>query len=148
MAEPTASYLFGEVQVISEPLPSKNLLDREARVTVSEGQEEVPASNDQGENDTTSDPSTEHALTSESLTGGDMVPGADGTLLVLDLDLLRRLRVEDELKKGAGNKARGEMGRKVMMQEKLSSHEEEWKVVGGPSQEEETSRVVHARAST
>jgi hypothetical protein len=136
------------VQVISEPLPSKNLLDRETRVTVSERQEEVPASNNQRENDTTSDPSTEHALASESLTGGNMVPGADGTLLVLDLDLLRRLRVEDEFKKGTGNKTRSEMGGKVMMQEKLSSHEEEWEVVGGPSQEEETSRVVHARAST
>lgn len=84
-------HLFGKVQVVSEPLPSENSLDGEARVSVCEGQEEVPASNDQSQNNTASDPSRSHALARESLTGGDVVPGADRTLLVLDGDLLSGL---------------------------------------------------------
>lgn len=39
-------HLFGKVQVVSEPLPSENSLDGEARITIGEGQEEIPASND------------------------------------------------------------------------------------------------------
>jgi hypothetical protein len=136
------------VKVISEPLPSENGINGETRVTIGERQEEVPASNDQGQNSTTGNPSTEHALAGEALTGGDVVPGANGSLLILDSDLLRSLRVEDELKKSTSNKTRSEVSWKVMMQEKLSSHEEEWEVMSSPSKEEETGRVIQTRASS
>jgi hypothetical protein len=136
------------VQVVSEPLPSENSLDREARVTVGKGQEEVPASDDQSQNNTTSDPSGDHALARESLTGGDVMPGADRALLVLDGDLLGRLRVKDEFEKSTGDKTRSKVSWKVMMQKKLSSHEEEGEVVGSPGQEEEAGRVIQARAGT
>lgn len=136
------------MQVVSEPLPSENSLNRETRVTVGERKEEVPTGNDQSQNNATGNPGAEHALTSESLASGNVVLGADGALLVLDNDLLGRLRVEDELEESTSNKARSEMSWKVMMQEKLSSHKEEWEVVSSPGKEKEASRVIQARAST
>lgn len=140
--------LFGKVKVVAKPLPSEDLLDREAGVAISKRQEKVPASNDKRKNGKTGEPGSEHTLTSEPLASGDMVTGAGGSLLVLDFDFLSRLRVEDELQKSTSNEARRKMSRKIMMQEKLSTHEEEGEVVSGPGKEEEASRVIEARAGT
>jgi hypothetical protein len=77
-----------------------------------------------------------------------VVLGADGALLVLDGDLLSRLRVKDELEKSTSDETRSKVSWKVMMQEKLSSHEEEGEVVSSPGKEEEAGRVIQAGAGT
>lgn len=135
------------MQIVSEPLPSEDLLDREARVAVSKRQEEVPAGDQHKRDNEESDPSGEHALACESLACGDVVLGAGSNLLVLGRGLIDGLRVEDKFEEGTSNQARGQVGREIMMQEKLSSHEVEWEVMGGPGQPEEASRVVESRAS-
>src|SRR5690348_16899952 len=90
------SALFGKVQIVPEPLPSKDLLDREARVAISKRQEEVPAGDQHKRDNEESNPGGEHALTCESLARSDVVPGAGNDLLVFGGGLIDGLRVEDE----------------------------------------------------
>lgn len=134
------SHLFGKVQVIAEPLASEDLVYRETRVAVSQGQEEVPACNDDDNDNEASNPCAEHALAGEPLPGSDVVSGAGNRLLVLGVfdDFVDGLRVKDEFEESTGNQAGCEMSWKIMMQEKLTSHEVEWEIVSGPGQEEES----------
>ena len=136
------------MQVVSEPLPSENSINREARVTVGKRKEEVPAGNDQSQDNATGNPGAEHALAGKSFTSGNVVLGADGAPLILDGDLLSRLRVKDELEKSTSDKTGSKMSWKVVMQEKLSSHKEEREVVSSPGKEEESGRVIQAGAGT
>lgn len=133
-------HLFGKVQIVTEPLSSLHLLNREAGVAVGEGQEKVPTASNNDGDDTRGDPNAKEALASEALLGGEGLSarlvsaggGASG---------------KDELNQRTGDKSRGEMGREVVVQEELTTHEEEGEVVGSPSQPEETGRVVQLGAS-
>lgn len=53
---------------------------------------------------------------------------------------------EDKLDKRASDEARGQVRGEVVVKEKLASHDVEGDVVSGPSEEEETGRVVETRA--
>lgn len=137
----TSRRLFGEVQVVAEPLATNDLLDGEARVTVCQRQEEVPAGNGNSQNNTTGDPGGEKALASKTLAGADVPLRSIALLVALD-DLVALLRSglggEDELQKSTRNKAGSQVCREVVVEEELTTHEVEGEVVSGPGQEEET----------
>lgn len=48
---------------------------------------------------------------------------------------------DDEVKDGTSNKSGGKMCGEVVVKEQLSAHEEEWEVMEGPSNDEESSVV-------
>ncbi len=142
--------LFREVQVVAEPLPPDDLLDREARVAVRQRQEEVPARGHQDKDDKGGDPRGQHALAGKALASSQVALGRDGLLtglgslvghLVLDGVL-----AEDELDQGTRYEGRGQVGGKVVVQEQLTAHDVEGEVVGCPGEEKEARRVVQARA--
>lgn len=55
---------------------------------------------------------------------------------------------ENKVQDGASNKGRGEMRWQVVMNEKLTVHEEEWEVVHGPYNDEEPGIVPQAVADS
>ena len=142
------------MQVVTHPLPGLDLFHCQARVAVRQRRKEVPAANDGGQNHTGSDPRGEHALLSESFSDAQrsLVARQLTSLLVLTIynGIVRRGRViahdgidvEDELQHGAGHQARCEVGRQVVMQEELPTHEIERQVVRRPAEEEEAGGVV------
>lgn len=128
------------MQVVAKPLASVDFGNRKAGVAVCERQEEVAVGSNKSKDDSSSGPANQETLTSESLGGSNVLLGA-GLLLFT-------VRGADKLDESTGNQARGKVGGKVVVQEKLATHEEEWEVMRGPGQPEEASRVVETRAST
>lgn len=129
------------MEVISEPLSPNNFVHRQSGITIGQRQEEVPASGSGRENHATGNPGTNHALTSESLTGRD-VPLRTRTVARLGRLFLYGIRVEDELDESTSDQTRGQMGRKIVVKEKLTAHKIEWEVVSCPGKPEEARRVV------
>lgn len=131
--------LFSKVQVVAEPLASHDLLNCQGREAICQGQEEVAATSSDGQDDTASNPAPLQALAGKTLTGSDVLLGVVFLIVVAVCG-------ENKLDQSASHQAGSKVSREVVVQEELASHEEEWHVVGCPSQPEETGRVVQARA--
>ena len=126
------------MEVVAQPLPPLNFLNRESRIAVCQREEEVPSSGKDGANDTTCNPYASEALTDKALACSQVLLGATLANLVFSNGTGR----EDELNESTRNKTRCKMGREIMMQEELTAHQVEWEVVCSPCKPEETSRVV------
>lgn len=131
------------MKVVAEPLASQHLVDTEARVSVSEWQEVVPAESRQGQNHCTSNPCAHHAVTREPLAGGDVLPRPSFLAALTGVcRFFSGIGVEDKLNQCSRYERRSKMSREIMMQEQLTTHYVEGEIMGGPRQEEETGRVV------
>lgn len=141
--------LLGKVQVVVEPLPRLDFGNAQARGTVGKWREEEEAPDKSCDNDTRGSPGSEQGLSSNALPDR-LATGSlgDGFATFLgDVGDIGRLKVEDEFNQGACYKRTGEVCRKVVMQEELAAHDEEWNVVGSPGEEEEAGAVIQTRAS-
>lgn len=105
-------HLFGKVKIVSEPLPHEDLLNGQAGVAVSQGEEEVPSSGGKGNNGKASHPGTDHALACVPLASSDVLLGT-ATLLAVTVNniFIAAFGVEDELQKSTGHQTRGHMSR-------------------------------------
>lgn len=130
------------MEVVAQPLPPLNLLNRESRIAVCQGEEKVPSSSKHRANDSTCDPYARQALANKALACSQMLLGATFSNLVLSSGTGR----EDELNERACNETGCKMSREIMMQEKLTAHQVEWEVVRSPCKPEEPSRVVELGA--
>ena len=104
--------LFGEVKVIAKPLPAVNLGRGQTRISVGQGQEEVPAKGDEGHDDRSRNPGASHALASKTLAGAQAALGSRGNLLArLGGVVIRlgRVGAKEKLYNRASNERRGEM---------------------------------------
>lgn len=140
-------HLFGEVQVIAEPLPGLDLFNCETWLAICEWREEEEAPEGRGKDDTSGNPASE--LTGSGNTLANRA-GASPAVALLGWGAgglrVLRLNAEDELNEGTSDQTRREMGRKVVVQEELTTHDVEGNVVSGPGKEEEAGRVVQTRA--
>jgi hypothetical protein len=146
--------LFGEVQVVVQPLSGLDLLNAQTRLTISQ-RSKVEETPDNDSKDTARGcPHAEQVGLNSSL--ADRLVLLHSSLLILgeggvargDVINVNRIDVEDELDKGASHEGGGEVGGQVVVKEELAAHDVEGNVVGGPGEEEETSRVVETVAST
>lgn len=58
------------------------------------------------------------------------------------------IEIEYEFQQGTGYKGGGEVSGEVVVEEKLSAHEVEGEIMGGPAEEEEAGAVVEAGAGS
>lgn len=105
---PLRNRLFGEVKIISQPLPCDDLVNAKARFAVCQRREEQEAPEHDGQNHECGDPATKQALGSNTLTDGPRTrpPVAlhgSSCWLCLRLD---RLDVKDEFDKGTCHEGR------------------------------------------
>jgi len=110
---PAHGFLLGEMQVVAQPLPGVDLVDRQARLAVGQRQEEVPAVQHDGHDNSGCRPRRDHALAPETFLC--VLEGAARPVGDLGLDLVGRgghggfvhdgLDVEDELDQGSGDEA-------------------------------------------
>jgi hypothetical protein len=145
---PTHS-LFSEMQVVVEPLPRLYLRDVQTRCAISERSKEEEAPDQSSNDNTGSGPGSEQRLSSNALPDRLVARTlCDGLAVFLgDACNIGRLKIEDEFDQCTCNKCAGKVGWKVMVQEELTAHDEEWDIVGGPCKEEEAGAVVQSGAS-
>lgn len=134
------------MQIIRQPLPPVNLSDIQTRLAIGQRRKEHEAPSNHTQHHDTRNPASPHALLRNAFTHR---PGL-GSPVALDRGSgrgRRRLRVEGldieyEFDERARDEAGCKMRREVVVQEELATHDVEGHVVGGPGEEEETSRVV------
>jgi len=140
------------VKIVAEPLPPEDLVDRETRIPVGKGQEEVPAGKGERKNHESRNPRRHHALAGEPLASSQVTLGGNGLLAGLDSLVsglvLGGIGTKDELDERSGYEGGGKMGGEIMMQEELATHHVEGEVMGGPGEEEEACGVVQTGART
>ncbi len=121
--------LFCKVKIVTKPFPGNDLLHSETRITIGQWQEEVPSTNDNCHDDTSSSPRGKHALTSEALScwEGPFWSNTRTSLSRLSNRLCNLLdsewlNIEDKFQKSTCNERRRQMGGQVVMQEELTTH--------------------------
>lgn len=92
LSSDNGSTLLGEVKVVAQPLPPVNLGSGQPRISVGQGQEEVPAKGDKDHDDSSRDPGASHALASKTLAGTQAALGGRSDLLTRLAGLVLRLR--------------------------------------------------------
>jgi hypothetical protein len=146
--------LFGEVQVVVQPLSGLDLLNAQTRLTICQRSKVQETPDDDGKNTARGSPHAEQVGLDGSLANRLVL--LHGSLLVLckggvargDVVDVDRIDVEDEFDEGASHEGGSEVGGQVVVKEELTTHDVEGNVVGGPGEEEETGRVVETVAST
>jgi hypothetical protein len=141
------------VQVVVEPLSGLDLLNAQTRLTVGQGSKVEETPDNDGKNTASGSPHAKQVGLNGSLADGLVL--LHSSLLVLgeggvtrgDVVNVDRINIEDKFDKGAGHKGGGEVSGEVVVKEELATHDVEGNVVGGPGEEEETSRVVETVAS-
>lgn len=140
------------MQIVVEPLPRLDLLNAQTRLAISQRSKVQETPDNDGKNSASGSPHAEQVGLTSSFTDGLVL--LDGSLLVLcdggvarsDIIEVNGIDVEDEFDKGTGDECGGKVGGKIVVEEELTAHDVEGNVVGGPGEEEETSRVVETVA--
>lgn len=143
--------LFREVQVVVEPLSGNDLVNVKTWFAVGERSEVEEAPDDDGEDTAGSGPHAQQVLGGDSLADGlvglRLLVLCDVGVAGLELVDVDGFDVEDEFDQCTGDEGRCEMGWQVVVEEELTTHDEEGDVMGGPGEEEETGAVVKTVAS-
>ena len=134
------------MQIIIQPLPRIHLLHTQPRFPIRKRREEQEAPNQHGDNNAAGRPGGEQRLPNNPLTNGSSRRRGGFAILDYALGDIGGFDIEDELNDGAGYESGGEVGREVVVEEELATHDEEGDIVGCPKQEEETCAVVEAGA--
>lgn len=115
------------MQLIPQHLPHLHLLHAQSRRPVRQRRKEKESRNNHGRNHNTSDPRSNVAFP------------RNHPLLSVPIRLLPQLLLstEHKLHQRARDQRTGQMRREVMMQEELSPHKVERRVVSNPGEEEE-----------
>jgi len=141
-------HLFGEVQVIVQPLPRLHLRHTQTRSTVGERREEKESPDQSRDDNARSSPRSQERLASHALPDWLVARLLGDYLAILrGVGNIGGLEVEDEFDQGTSYQSTSKLCWEVVMQEELTAHDEERDVVSSPSQEEESGAVVQARAS-
>lgn len=74
--------LFGEVKIVSQPFSRHDLVHGQTRVAVRQGQEEIPSTKHNGQDESYSSPRREKALAGELFARWEMLLGTCGNALL------------------------------------------------------------------
>lgn len=128
------------MQVISQPLPPQNLLDRQTRIAVGQRQEEIPAGGHNSQDHHGGNPRSHQALASKPLAGRDVVLGRTLLAGLSGWDLtVGSVCAKNEFDKSSSDESRGQVRRKVMVEEELTAHHKEGEIMRSPGKEKEAS---------